>query len=67
MTREQLGQRIKRARERRGLTQVALAQNAGVSLVYVKKLEAGTRQSPSLPVLERIAKALGVKLVDLLK
>ncbi len=67
MAREQLGKRIKRGRKGRGLTQVALAERVGVSLIYVKKLEAGERQAPSLPVLERIAKALKVKLVDLLK
>ena len=44
------------------MTQSTLAQKAGVSLIYVKKLEAGAFISPSFPVLERIAKALKVKL-----
>ena len=62
-----LGRRIKQARERRGLTQQALAEKAQLSAIYVRKLEAGERESPSLDALERIAKTLGVRLVDLLK
>ena len=62
-----LGARIKAARERSSLTQNELATRAGVSRIYIAKLEGGDRQSPSLPVLDRIAKALGVPLVDLLK
>ena len=67
MTRQHLGARIKAARERTGLTQQELADRVGITRVYVAKLEGGDRDSPSLPVLERIAKAIGVKLVDLLK
>ena len=44
------------------MTQVTLAQKAAVSLIYVKKLEAGEFTSPSFPVLERIARALKVRL-----
>ena len=54
-----LGERIRRLRQKRGLTQRALADAAGVSLVYLRKLEAGERTSPSFPVLERLARALG--------
>jgi transcriptional regulator with XRE-family HTH domain len=67
MARQHLGARIKAGRERVGLTQQELANHVGITRVYVAKLEGGDRDSPSLPVLERIAKALGVKLVDLLK
>ena len=67
MTLADLGVRIKQARERQGLTQQMLASKAGISRIYVAKLEAGDRQSPSLPTLERIAQALKLKLVDLLK
>jgi transcriptional regulator with XRE-family HTH domain len=67
MTRQHLGARIRAGRERARLTQQELANQVGITRVYVAKLEGGDRDSPSLPVLERIAKALGVKLVDLLK
>ncbi len=57
--------RIKRWRLKRQLTQQALADKVGVHRVYLAKLEAGTR-TPSLRTLERLAKALGVKVAALL-
>jgi transcriptional regulator with XRE-family HTH domain len=62
-----LSENIRRARARAGLTQDALAKRAKVSRVYVIKLESGDRQSPSLTVLEQLARALGVAPADLLK
>ena len=56
-----LGEQIKHLREQRGLSQRALAEAAGLSRAYIAKLEAGDRASPSMPVLESIAKALGVR------
>ena len=44
------------------MTQAMLATKASVSLIYIKKLEAGEITTPSFPVLERFAKALKVKL-----
>jgi len=44
------------------MTQAELAKRAGLSWIYIAKLEAGDRVSPSLPVLERIARALGARL-----
>jgi transcriptional regulator with XRE-family HTH domain len=63
----QLGKRLSRARKRAGLTQQALADRVGVHRVYIAQLETGDRTAPSLPLLERLAKALKVKLVDLLR
>jgi transcriptional regulator with XRE-family HTH domain len=60
-TAKSLGEQIKHWRQQLGLSQQALAKEAGVSRDYIAKLEAGERVSPSMPVLERIAKALGVK------
>jgi transcriptional regulator with XRE-family HTH domain len=63
-----LGEQIKRLREERGLTQEVLASRAKLSRIYIAKLEAGDRASPSFPALQRIARALGVKLrIDLVK
>jgi transcriptional regulator with XRE-family HTH domain len=62
-TPKSLGEQIKRLRQQRGLSQSALAEAAGLKgRGYVAKIEGGERVSPSMPVLERIAKALGVKL-----
>jgi transcriptional regulator with XRE-family HTH domain len=67
MSQRHLATRIRAGRERAGLTQQELANRVGITRVYVAKLEGGDRDAPSLPVLERIAKALGMKLVDLLR
>ncbi len=56
-----LGERIKALREKRGMTQTDLATRAGLSQAYVAMLEAGVKQNPSLDILNRLAKALGVK------
>ena len=65
--RRPLSEQIKRHRTRCGLTQQALAEKAGLSRIYVAKLEAGDRL-PSLPALARIAKELGVRVrIDLVK
>ena len=63
---ERLAIRLKRLREVRGLSQTALAEKAGISRGYLARLEAG-RQDPTLSVIERLAKALKVKLPDLVK
>lgn len=54
-------------RTRKGLTQERLARRAGVTKFYISQLETGLRQNPSLPVLRRLAKALGVPVTELLK
>jgi transcriptional regulator with XRE-family HTH domain len=54
-------------REKKGLTQDELARRVGVTKAYISLLESGTRTNPSLDVLRRLAKALGVPLTKLLK
>jgi transcriptional regulator with XRE-family HTH domain len=58
---------IKKLREAQGLTQDELARRAGVTKPYVSMIEGGERTSPSLPVLKRLAKALGVPVTALLE
>ena len=60
---QDLGDQIRKLRERRGFTQKALADRSGLSLMYVKLLETGARQSPSLEALQQIANALDATLV----
>jgi transcriptional regulator with XRE-family HTH domain len=57
---------IKELRTERGLTQEQVAQKAGVTKNYITMLETGARKTPSLPVLKRLAKALGVPVTELL-
>ncbi len=58
--------RIKKYRSDRGLTQEDLAEKVRVSRVYIGYVEQG-RNTPSLEVLEKIAKSLKVDVGDLLK
>ncbi len=60
------GMRLKKLREVRGWTQKSLAEKVGVSRNTIARLEVGNRR-PSLQLLERLAKALKVKVGDLLK
>jgi transcriptional regulator with XRE-family HTH domain len=62
---ERVAMRVKAWRERRGLTQEQLANRAGVSRPYLARLETA-RQDPKLSTLEKIAKALKVKVAALL-
>jgi transcriptional regulator with XRE-family HTH domain len=55
---ETIGQRLKRLRQERGLSQRELAA-PGVSYAYISRIEAGTRQ-PSVKALRRLAANLGV-------
>src|ERR1700733_2654118 len=55
---ETIGQRLKRLRLERALSQRELAA-PGVSYAYISRIEAGTRQ-PSVKALRRLAANLGV-------
>ena len=57
---------LARLRESKGLTKRELARRAKVTEAYVSQLESGARRNPSLPVLKRLAKALGVPVTELL-
>ena len=57
-----LAMEIHALREKRGLSQRELAERLGTTQSAVARLEAGN-VSPSLPTLERIAKALEAELV----
>ena len=57
---------LKQVREAKGLSQEALARKAKITREYVNKLEAG-RYDPTVGVLKRLARALGVPVTELLK
>jgi transcriptional regulator with XRE-family HTH domain len=63
---KRMAQRIQELRQRRGLTQEQLADKAGISRGYLARLET-SRHDPSLSTLEKLAKALGVKVGRLLE
>src|SRR5262245_39039653 len=55
---ETIGQRLRRLRLERGLSQRELA-SPGVSYAYISRIEAGTRQ-PSVKALRKLAGKLGI-------
>lgn len=55
----QFGERLKKARKEKGLTQADLAQKMQVSINSIRLYEAGTR-SPSMATLNKMAAALNV-------
>ena len=57
----QLGMRIRYLRKQKGMSQLDLALEADINKNYISDLERGSR-NPSILVLEKIAKALGVSL-----
>lgn len=60
------GRLLRQCRTAAGLSQEQLAKNAGVTGEYISMLESGKKGSPSIRVLEHLAKALGVPLIDLI-
>lgn len=58
LTEQELGQRIRGAREACGLTQEQLGEPAGLGRVAIEQIEAGTRSVSSIE-LDRIAYAVG--------
>jgi XRE family aerobic/anaerobic benzoate catabolism transcriptional regulator len=61
-----LGERVREARARRGMSRRSLAQEAGVSERYLAQLETGAGNA-SVLLLRQIAGALGLPVVDLLR
>jgi len=66
MSSKKLAAMLKTRREEKGLTQTDLAKRARLSQAYVASIEVGTRKNPSLAILKRLAKALGVPVTELL-
>lgn len=60
-----LGQTLQLLRQRRGITQEALASRARLHPTYISLLENG-HKSPTSDVLDRIARALDVRLSAIL-
>jgi len=58
--------RLKQIRKGKGLSQRSLADKAKMSYTYLCNLEQG-KADPSLSTLKRLAKALGVRVVELVR
>jgi transcriptional regulator with XRE-family HTH domain len=66
LTPRQIGMKLKRLREAKGLSQAVLARRSKITREYVNKIEAG-RHDPTVGVLQRLTKALGVPVTALLE
>jgi XRE family transcriptional regulator, regulator of sulfur utilization len=61
-----LGRRIRELRKAKGWRQIDLAQHSGVHEVHISDLERGSREV-GIRTLQSLAKALGVKIAELLE
>ncbi len=64
-TRKEVGRSIRAARRKTDLTQVEVAEKAGIHVSYYSRIERG-EENPSVETLKNIAKALKVKSSDIL-
>ena len=62
--RRQLGENVRLKRKGAEFSQEALAEKAGLSTVFISRIERGI-ESPTVDNLLKIAKALGVHVADL--
>lgn len=61
--RRELGERLRRAREKAELTQAEVAERSGVHVNHYARIERG-EENPSFEKLQAIMKALGIKSLD---
>jgi len=62
-----IGKNIKKLRKQHDLSQDRLSKLADISHNTIIKIESGAIQSPTMDTAQKIAKALGVTLDDLIK
>ena len=67
MTHKGFGRAVRSLRTARDMTLRELAQKAKVQPGYLSEIEAGKKKNPSLDVLTRLARALGVPVTELLE
>ncbi len=67
MESNQLGQKIKKFRQKLGLSQDDFARKADVPYTTLTKIETGVIKKPSVFVVSKIAKALDISIENLLK
>lgn len=63
---QKFGQRVRKFRKQKGLTQEKLAERTGIDYSYLNLIENGKR-NPSLKVMAKLSRILGVRLEDLLR
>ncbi|MCD6471179.1 helix-turn-helix transcriptional regulator [bacterium] len=62
-----IAENIKKYRKKLGISQDRLSKLANVTYNTIIKIESGANKNPTITTLAKIAKALGVKVDDLIK
>jgi len=62
-----IGKNIKEIRKKKGISQDKLSKLADITHTTLAKLESGANTNPTIKTLQKIARALNVKIDDLLK
>ncbi|HVX01063.1 MAG TPA: helix-turn-helix transcriptional regulator [Candidatus Babeliaceae bacterium] len=63
-SKQKLGKKVRELRKAKDWTQEKLEENSGLDRTYISDIERGMR-NPSLKSLEKLAKALKIKVSDL--
>ena len=66
-TENNIGENIKKRRTKLGLSQEDFAQKSDVKYTTLTKIESGVIKTPSVVLVAKIAKTLGVSIEELLK
>ena len=62
-----IGENIKKQRNKQGLSQEDFAKKSGVKYTTLTKIESNVIKKPSVLVMAKIAKAFGVNIEELIK
>jgi len=62
-----IGENIKRYRNKQGLSQEDFAKKSGVKYTTLTKIESNVIKKPSVIIMSKLAKAFGVSIEDLIK
>ena len=62
-----IGENIKKYRNKQGLSQEDFAKKSGVKYTTLTKIERNVIKKPSVHIMAKLAKALGVSIEDLIK
>jgi len=63
---DRVGERLKEARQRAGLSLARLSEASGISKTYLVRLEGDADANPSVEILRRIGAVVGLTVADLL-
>jgi transcriptional regulator with XRE-family HTH domain len=62
-----IGENIKKARKKKGLSQDKLTKLADITLTTLTKIETGINRNPTIKTLQKIAKALDISIDELVR